>query len=321
VLECPSNSKDGLGYGMNTFLHGSRPDLVERPQITIVTCDSIDSSTFEGDFKRHAKGCIFSRLDGSAVYAKTPEQGGRFASGRFPMNPTIAADGKPIEGAIYMPKTFQAIAAGQVIADQFLICGPYGDGEGEGTTDALGLLGIDYIGEREYARSTADGAPIIGEIAPESEKIEKPKASDQLSSSTLPPNVIRKWQRGFSGTKDAIESVVLMHEKNYNAFYDKKTTYAGTYIFSPETQDVVLTAVIDDLGKVWVNGGQSPTGESACIIDTKAVPVSSESNTALVTLPAGISFVLMRVTNYSPGAGAKFNLKFDKEVYASYNLP
>ena len=79
VLQCPSDTRSDprVGFGMNAFLHGLKLDNIKRAQHTVCTVDSDESSTVSPDLGRHLNGAIFSHVDGSIVYAKKEEDGGR----------------------------------------------------------------------------------------------------------------------------------------------------------------------------------------------------------------------------------------------------
>lgn len=332
IFKCPSKDDQEIGYGMNAYLQRSRPDIISKPQNVICTVDSMTTSALSADFGRHGKGAIYSRLDGSAAYGRVAGEAGRFACGKFPLTPTIVVNG---EAEIVVPFSFTAYSSGTALNASFLICGPYGDGTGDGTEvnkitmnkDMSELMGIDYInGETAFALRNADATPIPGEIAPNVIGI-----PDAVS----PAKVFKAWAvaqpytynfnvpggdpkiEPYTPTNGLEPAVYLQGPKNYNAVYPYRTTYAVGFIYTQTAiENVYPTMMMDDGGAIWLNGtkiledlnANAPLGEETANKSKKAI-----------TIPAGISYLLVRVTNGNE-SGMKFNIHLPTPISCSATL-
>ena len=310
ILKCP-NVDEGLhitGYGMNTYLHGLKQDVVQRPHQVVLTCDSITSSTISADHLRHRGFAIYSRCDSSAVCVKNPEKGGRFAAGKFPLTPFILVGTTQVDMS---PDNFKDYPANTPIADKFLIAGPYGsDDQTMAVTIASDLLEHDYLmTEDEFAKTLADEIPMPGEAAPYAADI-KTYVGDPGGAKLL-----KNWQYGAVGTwtpsSGPVQNCVQLElPQNYATQYPKRTTYAMLFVYSDQPRSTTIKFLIDDVGAVWLNGGRIFTDPNDGDLNTEAVV-----NQVTRVLPKGISFILFRCTNFELG-GAKFNIIFDQPVKA-----
>ena len=320
ILQCPSKPDEEIGYGMNAYLQKTRPDTVSHPQSTICTCDSATTSTVSGDMTRHRKGAIYSRLDGSVLYTVNRNEAGRFAAGKFPLLPTILIGN---DESLEMPASFVENDSGTAICKQFLVAGPYGS-TADPKVKVGDILNWDYIeGERAFAERCADSSPVPGDIAPKVQDITSPKDTDTF-------RVFKKWTivPAVSGG-----SVRMDLAKNYNNKFPYCTTYAVTYIFSEKEQrNVTVSAMVDDVGKVWLNGGNPIITDTNALAVDDAIELNNNKKTG-VTIPRGISYIFFRDTNWggtkggndSYYGGAKFNLTFtsadpDFKIYVSPSL-
>jgi prepilin-type N-terminal cleavage/methylation domain-containing protein len=315
VLNCPSYSEKEAGIGMNGFLHGIRHDLVFNPSGLIATCDSYLTSTIEPDFARHSKGALNGRLDGSVAYANKAGVAGRFAAGKFPIMPTIVdEDGKTV---LQSPPSFHEVSDGEQIITDFVICGPYGsDNQLSQATFTSDLLGT----ETEQARKLADVAPIPGTPAPAVDKILPADANaphlDVSFSGSGDPRQIKTWT--------APAAYELSAAENYNCTFFGRATYYATYVYSEQAQATNIDLWGDDKVKIWINGiYRSEWSEQ----DITAVGATA-TGTISVQLPAGISYLLIKVVNAASGdsaspGGMKFKMAFtgfSKPIFISNNL-
>lgn len=319
LLKCPDVDEDMRisGIGMNAYLHSLRQDTVQRPQQVVLTCDSVNTSAVSADHQRHNGFAIYTRCDGSAHIAKTPAQGGRFAAGRFPLNPTIMAGTTEVAVS---PDSFKDYPANTPIAKEFIVCGPYGSTDETLATTVPGdLLTQDYVGENELAKLSADDIPFPGEIAPRSEEI-------MLHSTDTAGNLLKTWQFGKTGswapTSGSAQDCVKMElAGNYGTQFYKRSTYAMVFVYSEEARNAQISFLIDDIGTIWMNGQEIFRDSGDPSDSTKVGDLNDELARNKVTrmLPKGISYFLFRCTNWTAG-GAKFNISFDQPVRAGGTL-
>jgi hypothetical protein len=220
-----------------------------------------------------------------------------------------------------------AYDANKSIAKEFLVAGPYGDGVDEAkVTASAGLLDINYIGEDEFAKTTADDVPFPGDYAPNADRI-KPPSADELALVPNPangipakPQIITRWRQGDidfvnSGTFAVVK---MLSPKNYAWEYPARTTYGVTFVFvDQDYKDITMTQLIDDVGAVWING------QLVRPKDTTGSNNTTETRT--VTLLRGINYIVVRDTNVNKstsntswdGGGMKFGISFSVPVSAS----
>jgi len=313
IFVCPSKPDEPSGYGMNTYLQKLKADVISRTSDVIATVDSLASVTSDADFTRHNKGAIFGHIDGSIKYAKTLQDGGRFACGKFPLQPTTMYDDGTT--TFDVPSTFVAYTGTAIPSAQFIFCGPYGDGKGDGSPDFKSQVGIDYIGENAVSQALADAAPYPGDFAPQVKRIEDISDLDRttITSAGKPINEFKKWQ--VIGKNVESDWVKMDLEKNYNTQFQNRATYAATYVFSPEDITVPVEWHSDDGGIIWLNGMK----QSTTITDVNNDNVKSIS----LTIPKGISYLLVKVVNNVGGMKFKliFNIPAGKSLSFSPNLP
>lgn len=304
VTQCPSQPDLEQGIGINSFLTRTRPDTVSRPSLVVCTTDATGAVTSAGLYGRHGKdGAVFGRLDGSVVWSNEPSKAGQFAVGKFPIRPMEDLG----SGAVLVkPQNFTDCGAGTAtISTSFLIVGPYGDGDGDGTQVDVppagidNLVGLKYIDETSLAEANADASPRLGDRAPKEMEINDPITGDTPDTAGKPINLFKKWTKvsGDSGTWS------LKSEENYNCMFKKRTTYAVTYVYSPTAQSGTLVFNVDDGGTVWMNGNR--------IVSTAL----QESGGSLISVPAfvlpeGVSYFLVKDTNGTDG-GMKFKLMLE----------
>jgi len=307
LLACPDadERQQTAGYGMNAYLHGLKQDIIQRPQMVVCTCDATDSSTISADHKRHKGFAIYSHVDGSVKITKVPADGGRFAAGPFPLTPTILVGNQTID---VPPDNFTDYAANTPIAKEFIVAGPYGsDDETMKVSTAGDLLELDYVGEDDLAKLTADDIPIVGEAAPRIEEIKRdatdPSSGKLITHWQLPK--IGSWTPTSGTAQDCVRLELV---DNYNTQYPKRTTYAMLFVYSDRAQSATMKFMIDDVGIVWMNGQQ-------ILKDPLANDLNAEMsvNQVTMTMPKGISYILFRDTNWIAG-GMKFNVTFNIPV-------
>lgn len=319
VTTCPEKPDVKVSIGMNGFLHDQRPDLITNPSGLIVTADADTTSTISSAFGRHGKGAIVSHLDGSAIYAQTPEQAGRFACGKFPLQPIVTAD---TQSDVERPDYFTDYTANQENKFDYLMVGPYGkDG-----TSSVTTLNIDYCGEGDVARKLGDVCPGPGDVAPLVVKIEDPDpVLDTPQDASKPVVVFKKWTRppGVEGLWSKVTGTVV--ENSYNCLFVGRTTYAAMYVYSDIDQNVTLHWKCDDTGKFWLNGEtrQGATGWN----ETDNGDVGKESKEFNIAIPKGISYFLIKICNNmsqapdpQPAGGMKLKLWFSTPLSIAGNL-
>ena len=318
IFECPEAAVPQSSYGFNYYLSNTRQDLISKPSFLIVTCDSSDLLTTSGDMNRHSGGAIFSHLDGSCLYTKNAATAGRFTCGAFPLPvPTTTVNGVT---TVNMPDGFISIN-GSASADvsDFLVAGPYGTVTGTNsnaivdgvdcaawdTSKAPYVMAIDYLnGEKGFSQLMADASPESGDIAPQSTKICASNPTDTAVTGNR--NTFTSWTK----VPDPAGVWQMMAPKNYNAQCQGQTTYAVAYLFSPTNQSAsgcTIELDTDDLGKLWMNGtvNTSPILSNTTNVQSGYTPVGPVS----VPIPQGISYLLIRNTNWT--AGMKFRLVFN----------
>lgn len=317
VFACPDKPDETLGYGMNSFIHGLKPELISRASDIICTVDSTASSTLSADFTRHNKGAIFSRLDGSCKFAKKVSDAGRFACGKFPIMPIVIANGQQsIEPPMSFVQYTNATAAVKTIepSTQFIVAGPYGDGAGDGALQMVDKVYKDYIIENTISAVYADDSPEPGDIVPEIRKIESPvNATDTAVTVGKPINEFKKWT--IAADLDGSNRVKMEMPRNYNCSFVNRTTYACTYIFSPEDITIPVDWFSDDGGVIWLNGNvvgrTDVVGNADAAVDASHLITGKSGGadgTLLMTIPKGISYLLLKVCNEQ--GGMKFKLGF-----------
>ncbi len=332
VFVCPSKTDQQYGYGMNSYLQNVKADTISNTSTLICTADADATSTTAIDFTRHNKGGIVSHVDGSVAWYPTLKVGnlghgvtgtgttgstsagyyggngnaGHFACGPFHLQPTMVIDGIP---SLLQPANFVSYPAGAdaIPSAQFLVAGPYGDGNGDGTNgDTKSQVHIDYIGEIPLIQSSADAAPMPGILAPRSNMIDTPTSAADLAIAGGSPNVFTHWT---VPTVDVTGWVKMILPQNYNCNFQNRTTYGVLYIFSPVKQVVNIDWHTDDDGIIWLNEG--PTQNCAIPIGVNDSPAGGNDNEKLltkVTLLPGISYMLVKDVNFA--AGMKFYVDF-----------
>ncbi len=317
VTTCPDTPDVKVGYGMNGYLHNLRRDLIRNPSELIVTADATATSTIETEFGRHFKGAIVSHLDGSATFALTPEQAGRYACGKFPIQPIVVVDGTAM---LERPTIFEDLGAGDEITTQLIIVGPYG----KNGTSSKKTLHIDLCGEGDLARRLADISPRVGDPAPMAEKIYDPDPLIDTGLGGEAPLQFKVWTKptfdqGFWSTGSAGDGTL---RNAYNCQYFGRTTYAALYVYSEAEQSVTMSWKCDDTGKFWLNGETRP-GATGWQEDSN-VDILTENTTFTYLLPKGINYFLFKVCNNTeggedptPAGGMKLKLSFDKLVSVS----
>ena len=331
VFNCPEAANPTDSFGFNSYLTNTRQDLISKPSYVICTCDSSDILCIAADTARHSGGAIFSRLDGSCVYVKANQlsQAGRFSCGAFPLNPTIISSDGTVN-PMQMPDGFAAASSATI--SNFLIAGPYGKydsvnqkvdgtfvGDGTNTSLASSMMSLDFLSsDKSVAQALADASPEVGDLAPSQSEI-APAASDG------PCNVFRNWT---VAPDTANGTWSLMSSANYNNQFPFRTTYGVLYIYSPTDQTGTVQLDVDDLGKVWVNAvnNSNPILQNLTQIVSGSTSVSTSSSLPSIPalwpststlstykyqngfIPQGISYMLVRCTNWT--AGMKFRVSF-----------
>ncbi|MHB9026070.1 MAG: type II secretion system protein [Armatimonadota bacterium] len=315
ILTCPSKPDQTLGYGMNSYLHDLHIDKLSRYQRTIVTADSPDGSCAYGDFSRHNKtACIFSRLDGSAVLAFDSAKAGRFAAGVFPILPRVVSNGVDF---IDRPRSFKLFSDGEQITDQFLIAGPYGENDANSWNK-------DLIGEDVFIKLLADASPADGDETMEGQGIYPPSANDELPVNITDPTLpIRQFKQWTVIPFAAPNNYTLQGTANYNCKFYGRTTYAVTYLFSEDEQDILMDWWCDDVGKIWLNG--TLIKEET---DKGQLPLNGDPTTwdIPVHIPKGISYLAVKTTNNldsgsNTSGGMKFKLRIKSLTFNLYFSP
>ena len=329
VLKCPNQPNLDVSIAMNGYLHFCNPAAVTRPSNVICTVDSQYSSALSAEAKRHGRGAIYSRLDGSAVWVsdKTPEKAGRFIVGKFPIVPITVQDG---EQMLIPPDSFIMVEANKDVTKQFLLAGPYGNN----TSTARGDTANDYIGEELLSGAFADDSPCAGVAVPEVDMIFPPitGVDIKVNSSydfnkytvwTVPAALGGVWASSGSGLSDKL---------NYNCKYYGRTTYAATYIYSETPQTVNIMWWCDDMGKIWLNGNLIATRNTFIFLSPEPNDAHDSRPINNVQIPRGISYMLIKTVNGSSVdaaaagkaagyyGGMKFKLRFDKALYFSATL-
>ncbi|HEY3415695.1 MAG TPA: prepilin-type N-terminal cleavage/methylation domain-containing protein [Armatimonadota bacterium] len=318
IKTCPSKPDQQLGYGMNSYLHGLRLDTLNQYSRIIVTADSPDSSCAYGDFTRHGKtGCIFSRLDGSVILAfpADPARAGRFACGDFPVIPRVVSNGVDF---IDRPRTFlKPYNNGAQVTDEFLIAGPYGQ-------NAADTWNWDLANEDILLKLRADASPAAGDAAPGADDIYPPSTQDQLpvniTDATKP---IRQFTQWTAIPFAAPNNYTLQGSANYNCKFYGRTTYAVTYVYSEDEQDITLDWWCDDVGKIWLNGALLKEET-----DKGQLPLNGDPTTwnIPVKIPKGISYLVIKTTNNldsggNTAGGMKFKIRVNNLTYPLYFSP
>jgi len=297
-IVCPDRKdKTVSGYGMNAFLYGRPLGDVHKPSNVILTADAGMASTIQADLGRHFDSTIVSRVDGSCVIVKGAvfSTAGRFALGAFPV---------PLpEGIPSPPPGFSSLAPG---ADQtqMQVAGPYGpfDLSYDDFPAAVAEVGIDYIGEAATAKLAADESPGAGDAAPNASSI---TAVDTPLDPSQPLVYFRQWTVAPNGSYEM--------DLNYNADFPHCTTYGAFYLYVPAPTPTKIHWFADDCGIIWLNGKELAR-------DTSPGPGKTESpNSPTVTLPEGISYLLIK--NTDGPYGMKFKFQFDDQVWVMPALP
>ncbi len=302
IWKCPSKDDLDIGYGLNAFLPDTRAGVITRPSEVIAMCDALTPTTLSMDYKRHNNGAVVAHLDSSVTWVKKGQDAGRWGVGKFPIVAKVLfGDQVSVEAPDYFVDHTNDLT--DFVTKEFCICGPYGDGNGDGVKQVSGspslpeLLNVDYIGEGSYATLNADESPCPGDPAPSVASMSPLLPTDTALDPAFPVSIYKHWTIPANS-----EGVYKMQEQQfYNAKFPNRTTYAVTYVYSPVTQKVAMEWYVDDGGAIWLNGTQIATSGT---MNTGIKPM------ALVnfTLPQGISYMLIRNTNLPEGM--KFKLRF-----------
>lgn len=324
VLVCPDLSSQPYGYGINCYLTGLKYDTITRPSNVVLTTDATTTTTDGCDFTRHNKGAIISRVDGSAIWvsAKTLPTIARFSCGIFPINPEININGKMIAD---QPSVFTTYPAGSDAypSAQFEYAGPFGDPTvvNQNPLPPLGaLVGQDYIGENGFVTAQADAAPNPGDFSPNFTSIVPPLAGADLTFSNGSIHEFPQWTavHAYNMATDATMPYGIQMElpQNYNCQFQFRTTYGVIYIYTPQAiqgSAMAVTAHFDDGGIVWLNGLQmglyatAPGNNNPLPLTWPLFP-QPVGPTSIPCLPAGISYMVVKDTNYM--AGMKWAVDF-----------
>ncbi|MHB9129806.1 MAG: type II secretion system protein [Armatimonadota bacterium] len=308
VLKCPSQAdENAVGYGLNGYLHGTRPSLVTKDSEVICAFDSDGyTSNVSAAMGRHSKGAVFSRLDGSAIWADDGSKAGRFMVGKFPIVPHVVKDGI---AKVKKPEGFVTVPASNDVRTFFLVAGPYGDD----SKSSLEQMEMDFVNEDELSKRYADGAPAAGDASPKSDTIKDPDAGDTaaITDGTKSINLYKVWTvpPAASGAWSMIDAL------NFNTKFAGRTMYAVTYLYSESEQSGTMDWWCDDVGKIWLNGEQIVTET-----DNATVGATATSAAIPVTIPQGISYLVVKVTNnstidYADPGGMKFKLQFSMPLF------
>jgi len=326
VYTCPESANPKSSFGFNYYLTNTRQDLVSKPSALICTCDSSDLLTVAADMGRHSGGAIFSRLDGSCIYTKNAAQAGRFTCGAFPLLTPPAVDSNgALTGQLQQPDGFIALSSGVADVSDWLIAGPYGVvqgaspsytvdsvaiGDGTDTSKAPNVMATDYLGgERAFSQLMADASPEAGDLAPNKSETVSGTTYSVITGANASDTGTAQTFTTWTKVPDSAGVFQMMAPKNYNASCQFQTTYAAAYVFSPVDQygsATVMELDVDDLGKVWMNGtvNTTPVLSNVTNVQSGFTPV-----TGTVKIPKGISYFLVRCTNWT--AGMKFRLIFN----------
>jgi len=331
LLYCP-NYKAG-GYAYNTYLQGVAIGTLQDPTNVIAFFDADETLTMNPAQTRHSNGAVYGRVDGSVLWVKNSSQAGHMAVGAFPLNPTHFDPTGNI--AVQRPSTFVSDHDGSPtdkgVTNEFIVAGPYGDNKNitNQDNDTLSRLNIDYInGELKFAQLGADISPIPGDGVPGVSNIFPPAPEDiaaPTGSTAATPKQFKRWGVADNNLYDDIDGTgVYPMYKMLGSLYFGRTTYAATYLYSPVAQIVKLNWWCDDVGKIWINGNSKDNAGA----EIKTTDISSVSDLVGaeyqkdITLPAGISYILVKTTNrtltaaqvasqnWSSAGGMKFKLKF-----------
>lgn len=319
ATECPSYPDSEVGYGYNGFLCNRKPGTISNPSETVVTTDSSLIVTTYGEFGRsgrHNKGAVFARLDGSAVWAKEAGKGGRFACGKFPIDP-LPQIGTLESVKEELPISFETLSADEWIAgNMFLICGPYGDG----SENVKEQLDNDYIRETLFASRYAEDAPCPFVLAPGQDAIVAPGSSDTAVSSGRGVTQLKHW------TKPNATTIGMdKFENAYNCKFPQRTSYAAAYIYSASDQVAQITWGFDDGGIMWLNGERIVRDETTDdnLVDRTGSGTGAGTPPEIwwskpggVRIPKGISFLLVKISNSATG-GMKAKVKFNVPLSVS----
>ncbi len=311
VFQCPDDTNDPVGYGMNSYLQGVKADTVVNTSTLICVADATTTSTTTIDFTRHKKGGIVGHLDGSVKWYPALGAGqtgngnaGRFACGAFPLQPLLNLGGT---SQLVAPDNFTTYTLGDSIPSaQFEVAGPYGDGNGDGTEgNPTAQVHVDYIGEQSFVQSLADVAPIPGNAAPNPSEIYPANPGDVA----IVPGAVNEFT---TWTVPAVEApwVKMIMPKNYNCNFQNRTTYGVIYVYSPVKQTVNIDWHTDDDGMLWLNGLLNP--KPLAVNDIQNGGNDNDKLVSNVTLPAGISFLVVKDVNF--GQGMKFYLDFQLQA-------
>jgi len=305
IFVCPSRSSQQYGYGMNGYLQNLKADTISNSSRLICTADAMATSTINIDFTRHNKGGIVSHLDGSVKWyrglgatATGNGDAGRFACGPFPLLPPplvlngIVTPQSPDNFVMYSGPTDAIPSA------QFEVCGPYGDGAGDGTNgDLTSQTHVDQINEKSFIRLLADVAPMPGDDAPKLSNIYPPIPGTDDAFSTGPVHECTTWTVVPASAIDTYGFVWTNRAGIYNCFFPNRTTYAVIYVYSPVTQTLPVVLHVDDDGILWMNGLLNPKP-----LADYSIPAAGHADGVLtlpsVTFPAGISFMVLKDADF-----------------------
>ncbi len=311
VTACPEQPDIKVGIAINGYLHGQRRDLMTNPSQIIACADATTTLTIETEFGRHGKnGAIVAHLDGSAVYAQSPEQAGRYACGKFPLQPIVVIDGKAM---VEQPTGFTSFGASEENKFEYCIAGPYGS---DGTSSKI-TLNTDFIGEGDLARKLGDASPRPGDSAPMGDKILDPDPIiDTPQEAGLPITLFKTWAKptGKEGLWSVKQGAIVYN--SWNCLFPGRSSYAAMYVYNDMEQMVTMSWKCDDTGKFWLNG-ETKRGVGGWFEDSN-VDITGENTTFTFILPKGINYFLIKLTNNAsvapdpqPAGGMKVKVSFD----------
>ncbi len=271
ILVCPNRPTENIGYAMNGYLPGIVDGTVINEVHIVAVFDSTGSNVgIEPDFSRHGGGGVIGFLDGHAKAIKSYDDlansGGQFPVGNFPALPKEVVNGTGAVATLTapVPVNYKIRLDGEDIKDDFIIAGPYGDGNQ--TLKSKALLAIDYIGEKPFMRVRADEAPRPGDEAPGQYNIFAPTISSvggnftdiqNPNGSSFPPIA----QPTMADPLENIKSCIRVSQGEFDKLrvIPTATVYSSTY-FS-DLQTPALYPELPHVFNSWTNVDiSSPTG-------------------------------------------------------------
>ncbi|MEI7833265.1 MAG: prepilin-type N-terminal cleavage/methylation domain-containing protein [bacterium] len=174
VLICPARPTEASGYAINGYLHGLTDGAVINETRVISVFDATgETSGIEPNFNSHGGGAIIGFIDGHAKAYKTYDDlintNAQFPAGLFSITKPLAAK-EVFTGtatasiAPAAPVHYVRHLEGEDIKDEFLIAGPYGDGNQ--TVKTSTNVNTDFINEKVFFQARADESPVAGFDAP-----------------------------------------------------------------------------------------------------------------------------------------------------------